>query len=64
MPANDEAARYQEAARVTLQQLDWCIDYLHSISKAQIARVLAKNSATIASELNSIGRHDTSLPSE
>jgi len=53
MPAEDEAARYREAARLTLQQLDWCVSYLHSIRKSQIARVLAKNSSAIAEKLTS-----------
>ena len=55
MPVDDEASRYREAARLTLQQLDWCVSYLHSIRKTQIARVLAKNSSTIAERLNSLG---------
>ena len=55
MPVDDEASRYREAARLTLQQLDWCVSYLHSIRKTQIARVLAKNSATIGERLSSPG---------
>ena len=51
MPVDDEAVRYQEAARLTLQQLDWCVMYLHSINKTQIARVIANNSSAIAQQL-------------
>jgi hypothetical protein len=54
MPVDDEATRYREAARLTLQQLDWCVTYLHSIRKASIARVLSKNSAAIAQRLASL----------
>jgi hypothetical protein len=42
-----EAARYREAANQALDQLQWCINYLHGIRKSQIARGLAKNRATI-----------------
>ena len=51
MTLDDEVARYQEAARLALQQLDWCITYLHSIRKSQIARALAQNSSSIARRL-------------
>ena len=51
MSVDDEAARYREAARMTLQQLDWCVTYLHSIRKNQIARALAENSSAIAQRL-------------
>jgi hypothetical protein len=60
MPIDDQAARYREAARLTLQQLDWCVTYLHSIRKTQVARVLAKNSAAIAEKLGSL---ETKRPS-
>jgi hypothetical protein len=51
MPVDDEAARYQKAARLTLKQLDWCITYLHSIHKTQLARALAENRSAIANSL-------------
>jgi hypothetical protein len=60
MPIDDQAARYREAARLTLQQLDWCVTYLHSIRKTQVARVLAKNSAAIAEKLGGL---ETKRPS-
>jgi len=51
MSVDDEAARYREAARLTLQQLDWCVNYLNSINKREIARALAQNSSAIADDL-------------
>lgn len=51
VPIDDEAARYREAARLTLKQLDWCVMYLQSIHKTQVARALAQNSSAIASTL-------------
>jgi hypothetical protein len=38
-----EAERYRRAAEEALQQLDWCIGYLHGIRKAQLSTRLAKN---------------------
>ena len=43
----EEVARYRRAAEETLNQLDWCIDYLHRIRKPDIARALEKNRSTI-----------------
>ena len=54
MSSDDEVTRYREAARLALQQLDWCVTYLHSIRKKQIARALAKNSSAIAENLAGI----------
>ena len=54
MANDDEAARYREAARLTLQQVDWCVNYLYRIRKTQIARVIAENSSAIAQKLESI----------
>ena len=39
----DEAERYRAAAEETLAQLDWCVNYLHSIRKRQIAAAVARN---------------------
>jgi hypothetical protein len=41
--ALDTGERYRLAAEDALQQLDWCIGYLHGIRKAKISRQLAKN---------------------
>ena len=54
MANDDEAARYREAARLTLQQVDWCVNYLYRIKKTQIARAIAKNSSAIAQRLEGI----------
>jgi hypothetical protein len=51
MSLDDEVTRYREAARLALQQLDWCVAYLHSIRKKKIARALGENSSAIASRL-------------
>ena len=54
MADDDEAARYREAARLTLQQVDWCVNYLQRIRKTQIARAMAENSSAIARRLEGI----------
>jgi hypothetical protein len=54
MSANDEVARYREAARLALQQLEFCVVYLHGIGKTQIARALEKNRSAIADTLADI----------
>ena len=54
MARDDEAARYREAARLTLDQLDWCIEYFRSIRKAGISNVLARNRAAIAHALEEV----------
>jgi hypothetical protein len=38
-----EAERYREATVLTLDQLEWCIDYLHGLGKTRIARAVAHN---------------------
>ena len=48
---NDEVERYRTAAEDALQQLDWCIGYLHGIKKVGISRALAKNRAYIRTQL-------------
>ena len=42
-----KSARYRRAAEETLDQLDWCINYLHRIRKPGIAEAIAKNRSTI-----------------
>ena len=51
MARHDEAERYRKAAHMTLDQLDWCVEYLRSLRKTRIARQIAKNRSTIASTL-------------
>lgn len=48
-----EVTRYRRAAEETLDQLDWCINYLHSIRKSGIANALAKNHSTIRRQMSS-----------
>jgi hypothetical protein len=48
---DDELERYRQAAEDALQQLDWCIGYLHGIRKMDISRALARNRAHIRTQL-------------
>jgi len=47
----DEMERYRRAAEDALQQLDWCIGYLHGWRKVEISRALAKNRSHIRTQL-------------
>jgi hypothetical protein len=49
--ALDQGERYRLAAEDALQQLDWCIGYLHGIRKAKISRQLASNRSYIKRNL-------------
>jgi hypothetical protein len=44
---DDDAARYREAAVTTLNQLDWCAEYLKRIHKPKISRQLEINTSKI-----------------
>jgi hypothetical protein len=55
-----EAERYRRAAEDALQQLDWCIGYLHGIRKTQISRALSRNRSVIRTRL--MGEHEEPLP--
>ena len=46
-----ELERYRQAAEDALQQLDWCIGYLHGIRKLDVSRALAKNRSYIRKQL-------------
>jgi hypothetical protein len=46
-----EVERYRRAAEDALQQLDWCIGYLHGIRKVDISRALARNRTFIRTHL-------------
>jgi hypothetical protein len=52
--------RYRTAAEDALQQLDWCIGYLHGIGKRRIAGALARNRSAIRAGLR--GSADQPLP--
>jgi len=45
--ARSEAERYRAAADEALNQLDWCIAYLHRLRKPQLAAAVARNRAEI-----------------
>ena len=47
MARDDETARYEEAAYSTLEQLDWCVEYLRRLRKNEISRQLARNTTAI-----------------
>lgn len=49
--ASESEERYRQAAEDALQQLDWCIGYLHGIRKTPISRQLAKNRSFIKRNL-------------
>lgn len=48
---SEEGERYRKAAEDALQQLDWCIGYLHGIKKGKISTQLARNRSYIRREL-------------
>jgi hypothetical protein len=48
---DDETERYRQAAQDALEQLDWCIGYLHGIHKTKISTQLARNRAYIKRNL-------------
>ncbi len=61
MSSND-TERYRRAAEDALQQLDWCIGYLHGIRKTKISSALARNRRSI--QHNLMGQKTEALPSE
>lgn len=42
-----ESERYRRAALEALGQLDWCIEYLYGLRKAEIARTISRNRTRI-----------------
>ena len=59
---DSEVERYRQAAEDALQQLDWCIGYLHGIRKLDVSRALAKNRSYIRSQL--LKRPEEPLPAQ
>ena len=57
-----ELERYRQAAEDALQQLDWCIGYLHGIKKVEISRALASNRSYIRTQL--MQESEQPLPAE
>lgn len=51
MARNQGDERYRQAAEDALQQLDWCIGYLHGIRKTKLSTQLAKNRTFIKRNL-------------
>ena len=47
----ENSERYRRAAEETLDQLDWCINYLHRIRKPRIAQAIEKNRSTIRRQM-------------
>ena len=56
----EEVERYRTATEDALQQLDWCIGYLHGIRKVRISRALARNRNYIRTHL--LHRAEEQLP--
>jgi hypothetical protein len=50
-----EIARYRLAAEETLEQLEWCVNYLHRIRKRRIAEVIDKNRRRIRRRMRGTG---------
>lgn len=46
-----ELERYREAAWRALDQLEWCINYLQSQRRGDIARALARNRSQIVKRI-------------
>jgi hypothetical protein len=59
---DDQCERYRQAAEDALQQLDWCIGYLHGIHKVDISRALAKNRSYIRTQL--LGQSEEPVPAQ
>jgi hypothetical protein len=51
MARDNEAERYRKATQMTLDQIDWCVEYLRSLRKTKISKQLAKNRSAIAARL-------------
>lgn len=51
-----EADRYREAAELTLDQLQWAINYLYRTRKPTLAAGLERNREHILAELHSIAQ--------
>jgi hypothetical protein len=62
MVSQAHAERYRQAAEEALQQLDWCIGYLHGIRKRKISMQLARNRAFIRRNL--MRESEQPLPSQ
>jgi hypothetical protein len=52
---DEEINRYRLAAEETLEQLEWCVNYLHRIRKSGIADVIDKNRRQIRRQMRGKG---------
>jgi hypothetical protein len=59
---DEEVERFRRAAEDALQQLDWCIGYLHGIRKVGISRALARNRTYIRTHL--MDRQEQPMPAQ
>jgi hypothetical protein len=59
---DDKVERYRQASEHALQQLDWCIGYLHGCGKGGVARALAHNRSHIRTHL--LRRAEQPVPSQ
>ena len=46
-----EAERYREAAELTVEHLQWCVNYLYKIQKPELANQLERNRKEIQDRL-------------
>jgi hypothetical protein len=44
---NSQAQRYRKAAELAIEQLDWCINYLHRIQRPRVAQALLRSRRAI-----------------
>ena len=51
----EATARYRLAADETLEQLAWCVQYLHRIRKPRIAEVIDNNRRHIRRQMSQTG---------
>jgi hypothetical protein len=58
----DEVERYRQASEDALQQLDWCIGYIHGSGRRGVAKALAHNRAFIRTKL--LKRAEEPVPSQ
>jgi hypothetical protein len=54
--------RYRQASEDALQQLDWCIGYMHGSGKRAVSRSLARNRSYIRTHL--LRRAEEPVPSQ
>ena len=54
--------RYRQASEDALQQLDWCIGYMHGCGKRGISRSLARNRSYIRTQV--LRRAEEPVPSD